>query len=310
MKTNIKALELIEKGLSAKTVAKLDESQVNVLHSKLLNEQPQPVKTTKTVQQIVLPSGSQTTVGGVSVSNVGGKTTITPTSESDLAEDMDIDLTNDPDATDDGMGIFEKKEDDNKPNPWAICHSQVGPKKSRKWERCVKQVKKQLGEGKNPVSLFLENEIMKIVEKNLPPRITKRDLVNYLTEGDNFATKHIQDFKGTTTAPSKPKTSPTTKPGKPDVKPKPSHPGKNPNPGENPAPKAKKEFSEQNPDVAPSKPKTSPTTKPGKPDPKPRPKHPGKNPNPGENPAPKAGKVSPQDAKDKVIDVIMQLLEK
>ena len=50
-----------------------------------------------------------------------------------------------------------------------------------------------------------------------------------------------------------------------------------------------------------------PTTKPGT---RPRPSHPGKNPNPGENPAPKAKKVSPEDAKDKVIDVIMQLLEK
>ncbi len=118
----------------------------------------------------------------------------------------------------------------NKPNPWAICHSQVGPKKSRKWERCVKEVKKQLGEGKNPVSLFLENEIMKIVEKNLPPRITKGDLVKYLSEA------------GPATAPTKPApgTKPGTKPGKPDPRPRPKHPGKNPNPGENPAPKAKK----------------------------------------------------------------------
>ena len=49
---------------------------------------------------------------------------------------------------------------------------------------------------------------------------------------------------------------------------------------------------------------TKPGTKPGK-----RP-NPFKNPNPGENPAPKAKKVSPEDAKEKVIDVIMQLLEK
>ncbi len=115
-------------------------------------------------------------------------------------------------------------------NAYAICHSQVGPKKSRKWERCVKEVKKQLGEGKNPVSLFLENEIMKIVEKNLPPRITKGDLVKYLSEA------------GPATAPTKPApgTKPGTKPGKPDPRPRPKHPGKNPNPGENPAPKAKK----------------------------------------------------------------------
>ena len=39
MKTNIKALQLIEKGLSPKTVSKLTESQINVLYSKLLGEQ-------------------------------------------------------------------------------------------------------------------------------------------------------------------------------------------------------------------------------------------------------------------------------
>ena len=71
---------------------------------------------------------------------------------------------------------------------------------------------------------------MKIVERNIPPRITKGDLMKYLSE-DSPAV-----------APSKPKTSPTTKPGKPGTKPqKPGHPLKNPNPGEKPAPKAKKE---------------------------------------------------------------------
>ena len=108
-------------------------------------------------------------------------------------------------------------------------------------------VKKQLKEGKNPVSLFLESQIQKIVEKHMPPKITKGDLVKYISEQG--------------TAPS-----PTTKP-------------------------------------APTKPGVSP----GK---RPRPAHPGKNPNPGENPAPKAKKVSPEDAKEKVIDVIMQILQK
>jgi hypothetical protein len=136
------------------------------------------------------------------------------------------------------------EEKDGEPNPWAICHAQVGPRKSRKWERCVMSVKKQLKEGKNPVSLFLESQIEKIVERNMPPKITKGDLIKYIVEAS-------------------PAPAPTTKP-------------------------------------APTK----PGTKPGK-----RP-NPFKNPNPGENPAPKAKKVSPEDAKEKVIDVIMQLLEK
>jgi hypothetical protein len=75
-----------------------------------------------------------------------------------------------------------------------------------------------LKEGKNPVSLFLENEIMRIVEKHIPPRISKGDLLQYLSED-------------TTTAPTKPVTKPTTRP-------RPISPGQNPNPGEKEAPRA------------------------------------------------------------------------
>ena len=155
----------------------------------------------------------------------------------------------------------------------SICHSQVGPKKSRKWERCVREVKKQLGEGKNPVSLFLENEIMKIVERNILPRITKGDLIKHLNEEENFATKHLQSF------------------------------------GKKSSPKVKKEVDEQNPSPALT---TKPApTKPGtKTPPKPRPSHPGKNPNPGEKDAPKAQKTSPEKAKNEIIDVIIKMLEK
>jgi hypothetical protein len=275
MKNNIKAYELIEKGLSAKTVSKLDESQIETLYKRLvLSEQVTEVPTKKTFK--VGPKGGK--VGNVMVSTDPNTKEVIVTTETEMTEDETDDVTNQnalgadalqnltgqdaphmandmaPDGMDDDsdnnrkmMGMSEEK---NKPNPWAICHSQVGPKKSRKWERCVKEVKKQLGEGKNPVSLFLENEIMKIVEKNLPPRITKGDLLKYLSEA------------GPATAPTKP--SPGTKPG----------------------------------------------IKPGKPDQRPRPKHPGKNPNPGENPAPKAKKVSPEVAKDEVMDLIMNLLEK
>ena len=275
MKNNIKAYELIEKGLSAKTVSKLNESQVETLYKRLVvSEQVTEVPTKKTFK--VGPKGGK--VGNVMVSTDPNTKEVIVTTETEMTEDETDDVTNQnalgadalqnltgqeaphdanymaPDGMDDDsdnnrkmMGMSEEK---NKPNPWSICHSQVGPKKSRKWERCVKEVKKQLGEGKNPVSLFLENEIMKIVEKNLPPRITKGDLLKYLSEA------------GPATAPTKP--SPGTKPG----------------------------------------------VKPGKPDQRPRPKHPGKNPNPGENPAPKAKKVSPEVAKDEVMDLIMNLLEK
>jgi hypothetical protein len=268
MKINRKALQLIEKGLSSKTVSKLTESQIDVLHSKLLGE------------QLHVPKGSPQEKEAME------KKQTFVTYEEELEEDDTLNITNDPDATDDGMGIFEKENEDG-PNPWAICHAQVGPKKSRKWERCVMSVKKQLKEGKNPVSLFLESQIEKIVEKHLPPRITKGDLLKVISE--------------TTTAPVKePITKPTTKP-----RTRPSHPGKNPNPGVNPAPKAKKSETKEATTAPVKEPITKPTTKP-----RTRPAHPGQNPNPGVNPAPKATKISPEQAKNEVIDAIIKMLEK
>ena len=258
MKTNIKALQLIEKGLSSNTVSKLNESQINVLHKKMFTEQATNPKVAEKVKNIDILNQKLSDVE-------------TKMKKLGLEEDDDFDLDADQAYTgqqgshdadqpaDDGMDddtspqnhdskmIGMSEEKDGEPNPYSICHAQVGPKKSRKFERCVMSVKKQLKEGKNPVSLFLETQIEKIVERNMPPKITKGDLVRYISEQG--------------TAPS-----PTTKP-------------------------------------APTKPGVSP----GK---KPRPAHPGKNPNPGENPAPKAKKVSPEDAKEKVIDVIMQLLDK
>ena len=286
MKTNLKALQLIEKGLSAKTVHKLTESQINTLHSRLLISEKKETKEAVTVtkKETTYPASEvdamkakgQSIPGGSSV-RVNADDSVTVTAEGEVSEDETDDVSdknalgadalqnvtgqeaphdsNDmaPDGMDDDsddkrgmMGMAEAKKE--KANPWAICHAQVGPKKTRKFERCVQSVKKQLGEGKNPVSLFLENQIMKIVEKNLPPKITKGDLMKYLSEAP-------------ATAPSKPKTSPSTKPGKPGTKPQ-------------------------------------------------RPPSPFKNPNPNENPAPKAKKVSVEDAKDEVIDTIIKLLQK
>ena len=256
MKTNIKALQLVEKGLSSKTISNLTESQIDILHKKMIGEQVSNPKIASKIKDLDILNQKVGEVG-TKMKNIG------------LEEEDDFDLDADQSytgqqgshdeyqASDDGMDddtspenhdskmIGMSEEKDGEPNPYSICHAQVGPKKSRKFERCVMSVKKQLKEGKNPVSLFLETQIQKIVEKHMPPKITKGDLVKYISE------------QGTAPAPTT-KPSPTTKPG--------TKPGKRPNP-----------F---------------------------------KNPNPGENPAPKARKVSPEDAKDKVIDVIMQLLEK
>jgi hypothetical protein len=290
MKVNKKALELIDKGLSANTVKKLTESQINTLHSKLFTEVTMvskddsgtinTLKTQKKPFEVYEKDGEVKETDDVEV-------TTDPNKETETQDPKQVGPSSDDGFGDetDGMGMFEGEDDlkPGQPNPWAICHAQVGPKKTRKFERCVKSVKKQLEEGKNPVSLFIESEITKIVERNILPRITKGDLLKYLSEANSPLT-----------APVKPTTKPDTKPGT-----RPSHPGKNPRPGEEIAPKAAE------PTTAPSKPITKPGTKPTT-----RPSHPGKNPRPGEEIAPKAGKISPEDAKQEVIDVILNLLKK
>ena len=288
MKVNKKALELIDKGLSAKTVGKLTESQINTLYSKLINEVTMVSKddgtTITTLKSQKKPFEVYEKDGEVKETD-DVEVTTDPNKEIETQDPKQVGPSSDDGFGDetDGMGMFESEADlkPGQPNPWAICHAQVGPKKTRKFERCVKSVKKQLEEGKNPVSLFIETEIMKIVERNLLPRITKGDLLKYLSEAP-------------TEAPTKPITKPDTKPTT-----RPSHPGKNPRPGEQIDPKAGE------PTTAPTKPITKPGTKPTT-----RPAHPGKNPRPGEQIDPKAGRISPEDAKQEVIDVILNLLKK
>lgn len=291
-----KIFDLIDKGLTAKTLSKLSESQIEVLHSRIIGESRKEAKEEikKTVTNVTYDPANEADkqklaqmgvhVGAdkkITMSQAGGAIT----TETEMSEEDDFDMDADQaytgqqgshdeyQAADDGMdddtspenkdrkmvGVTESKKKEQ--NPWAICTAQLGKefgttertmwnaKEKNKYERCVKDVKKSLKEGKNPVSLFIENEIMRIVEKNMPPKITKGDLLKYLNENE------------------------------PAVAPKPG-----------------------------TKPKESPT----KPGTKPRPKHPGKNPNPGEKPAPKATKtnVSPEKAKDDVIDMIMKMLKK
>jgi len=229
MKTNIKAYELIEKGLSSKTVGKLTESQINILYSKLINEQVAGKGTT-------MVSSKNPNAAGIAKELNAQGVNVSVTEKKEVDEDDDIDLTKDPDATDDGMGMFEELDEEKESNAYAICTSQLSKefgtskrhlwnaKENNKYERCVKDVKQSLKEGKNPLSLFLENEIIKIVEKNLQPRITKKDLMNYLTENELEA-----PVKTPVRTPVKPGTKPNTRP---------RHPGFNPNPGIKPAPKA------------------------------------------------------------------------
>lgn len=244
MKTNSKALKLIEMGLSANTVGKLTESQLDLLYNKFMiqeqgmvvmsadkaSKEPQKIKdlTSKGINVKVETEMTEDEVDPMDVFK--GQVTQAP-HQVGASTDMD-----DPSGSVDGMpteGELEEKKKEY--NPWAICTSTLGKEfgttersdwskaETNKYERCVKDVKKSIKEGKNPYHLLIEKEIVSLVERNLTPKMTKKDFIKTI-------------FEAPTEAPTKPKVKPGVKP---DVKPqRPPHPGKNPNPGENPSPKA------------------------------------------------------------------------
>jgi hypothetical protein len=233
MKINKKSLELVELGLSSKLVSKLTESQINTLHNKLVvenkeesNEEIKTQVTNVTFDPSNTADQQKLAQKGIHVNPSTKKITMSTTGTGAITTEIE---------DNEGEHNEAKKES----NPWAICTSQLGKEfgtnersdwtesQLEKYERCVKDVKQSLKEGKNPVTLFLENKIMELVEKHIPAKITKKDLVKYLSEQQPAAPVKEPKPKPGTKTPPKPTKAPV-------------HPGKNPNPETNPSPKAKK----------------------------------------------------------------------
>jgi hypothetical protein len=317
MKNN-KIKQLMERGLSHKLLLTMNEGQINQLHKMMVGEQDKG--------SVILKKGVDTkpyTDKGINV-------TVT---EKELEEDADLDDSAEKDSNydpyagnsvgnddgpssddgfgggNDGMGMMEEKDSS---KAFAICHSQVGPKKSRKWERCVREIKKQLKEGKNPYLPIMEAALAKMVEKHISPKMTKSELINTLSEQgiitrpfknsmigfvdetkmdksnkNTYVSKKETMEQGTKTAPTrvKPGTKEKEKPGKMD-------PFKNPK--HQPKPKAEK-IDEQGTKTAP------PVVKPGTKE-KPKTSDPFKNPK--HQPKPKASTEAPKMGTVKIPDYL------
>ena len=275
MNTNQTKLKLVKEGIKTSTLNKMTDSQVDTLFGKLQEQVVQPQKITKTITQTVLPPGSETTVGNVSVANKGGKTTVTPVNETD---DTEIDEKFESKKQQkyffakcgDGKTKEQKKwckmadEFTKKTNFAKLPEKKketkenysdmVGGALNKIAQAKLTQVKPTVTIGESEI----EKQIMRLVEKHITPKMSKKDFENLL-EGD------------TKTAPAKPKVSPGTKP---------KHPFQ-PDPNKKGAPKAKKKEMGEDTKTAPTKPKVSPGTKP---------KHPFQ-PDPSKQGAPKAIKT-------------------
>ena len=293
MNTNQKKLKLVKEGIKASTLNKMTDSQIDVLFSKL-QEQVTPVtEPSKTVYKVGEKGGDlPATPKGYSVKkNPDGSIMAMPNEQDDT-----LNIVQDPDATEDGMGMFEEKEIDEKFESkkqqkyfFAKC-GDGKTKEQKKWCKMADEFAKdtnfaklpekkketkenyqkmisgalnkiaqsKLSEIKPRVTMGeseIEKHIMRLVEKHITPKMSKRDFQGLL-EGD------------TKTAPAKPKE-------KERVKPK--HPFK-PDPDKKGAPKAKKRVMDEDTKTAPAKPKVNPGTKP---------KHPFQ-PDPDKKGAPKA----------------------
>jgi len=279
MKTN-KYAELIKFGLSSKTLMVLKESDINKLHKNFIEDKKETKEETKrTVVQSTFDTSNtddqkKMAQKGINYEPTTKKITLNNGSKSVPKNDV---------IKDGEMHEAKKKTvKKQKPNPFSICHSQVGPKKTRKFERCVKAVKEAISENKNPFDVILENKILSLVEKHLNPKMTKGELMNLL------------GIKIVSESGTKEKEAPVKDPGtKTPAKPKTKDPFK-PEPHKQPKPKAhhkKHETKEAVMDApAPTKkPKVDPGTKTPS---KPKTKDPFR-PEPHKQPNPKAKKRIP-----------------
>jgi hypothetical protein len=294
--SNRKILQLINHGFSGSLLSDLNEGQINALHSRLSEQVTTKIEQTKTTtvpQNIAKTTGAD--IGNVNVKTDPNGNVIA----TEIGEDATLNVVNDPDASVDGMGMFEDKElqekfESKKQQKYFFAKCGDGKtKEQKKWCKMAEEFaektnfkklpekKKETKEGymdmvggaitkANLMNLdkvsprvrgFGENElerkIMKLVEKHITPKMSKKDFLSLVSEQE-----------------TKPKIKePITKPNEPSTP-------YSPKPGPKKAPKAhKREFDEQE-----TKPKIKePITKPNEPSTPYSPK-------PGPKKAPKASK--------------------
>jgi len=325
-----KIQQLIRVGLSKELLKNLSEGQVNQLHRRMISEQVVPLPSKPSYK--VGPEGGElpkSEKGYAIKKNQDNSITATPM-ESEIDENLGTDYQSGYNADEFGGNLpvnYNNPEDDSEPdvmgkndgmptegevgegkkkkskyNPWAICTSSVGREDNDKFERCVKDVKRNVREGKNPHQVIVEMALEKMVEKHISPRMTKGDLIKTLSEQGiirrpmsnmrigfvdegmdkptkkSYSSKKEDMEQQTKEAPTrvKPGTKEKEKPGKMD-------PFKNPK--HQPKPKAKANIDEQGTQTAP------PVVKPGTKE-KPKTSDPFKNPK--HQPKPKASTKAPK----------------
>jgi len=277
MNTNQKKLKLVVEGIKTLTLNKMSDKQVDILYSKLVESKKETDEAvTQNVQKTTYSSGEAKgkSFAGTTTLNPDGSVTVTKEGEMKEGEvDEKFESKKQQKYFFAKCGDGKTKEQ----KKWCKMADEFGkktnfaklPEKKKETKEGYQDMvggalnkiaQSKLSQVKPSVSMGeskIEEQIMRLVEKHITPKMSKKDF-NNLLEGD------------TKTAPAKPKVSPGTKPKHPFA----------PNPDKKGAPKAFKKEVGEGTEVAPAKPKVTPGTKP-------KPRHPFA-PDPNKKGAPKA----------------------
>jgi hypothetical protein len=206
MVTEKQIQEIIKMGVSKNTLSKMTLKEIKNLHESMVNSQG--------FVGINKPIGRMTSVKKSETKEVEEKKSyVAKPEEVKAGINVPPGTTKVRTNTDGTVEFTEGKKAAKKKveqNPFGICTSSLGLEgkkkddytkgEKKKFERCVLDVKKSLKEGKNPYEVILEQKMREIVESNLRPTMTKKDLINSILESK---TKEKTKEKEKTTTPTR-----------------------------------------------------------------------------------------------------------
>jgi len=204
MRTKNHILTLLENGLSFNTISNLNDNQIKVLSEKFSKKKETKEAVTKTVYQ---PTKNPKDLEAIQTMIQKAD----PNASLELEEDT-FNLVDDPDATEDGMGMFESEISEKFESKaqqglfWSKCKNTTG-KTKEKWCKMAKEFSdstskkqyKNMPEKKHPektvkktpkktnenLERFLENRILDILDEHINPTFTKGNMLKTISEKSN-----------------------------------------------------------------------------------------------------------------------------
>lgn len=338
MKAKDHVLNLLSHGFKFDTVARLNESQVRVLSEKISKEENKEAITKKITSTYEIdPTTAKTTgadIGGVNIKvEPSGVVKATQIGE----EDDTLNVNSDPGYTDDGMYLEEKFESKSQQRLFYARCGNGKTKTEKKWCKWAKEFSKETDYETTPEKKeknesdekFIEESIVRLIEKNISPKMSKGDLIRTINEKSQESSMILKNpLKNTMfskesgiemkrmkkptmgmpimgTMEENTKEKERTKERTKEKGKEKDNPFKNPNPGTKEKPRGFRKNVEEN-----TKEKEAPVKEPGIKTPPKRRDNPFKNPNPGTKEAPRGQRKTKDEMKKDFIGLIKQALTK